>query len=224
MLTLFTAKSGKLRVLAKGARRPSSRLVGHTEPFSIITGQINLQSKIPILSQVTVEHTISGLEDDPQLVQKLSLVAEIIDKALEEGIASEAAYAVFIEGMLRLRSQYQPMLFLGLVVRLLGLLGYAPEISHCVVCKLRLEAGGKFGWNHNAGGIVADNCLIVSGIKTEPITNETLKALRFLQRQPLTMMERLQAPEAVATHIHDLVIDYTRYVLEQPLISAKVVY
>jgi DNA repair protein RecO (recombination protein O) len=224
MLTLYTQRHGKLRVLAKGARRSSSRLVGHTEPFSVIQGQINTHSKIPLLSQVTIEYSIAGLAEDPVLIQRISLLAEVVDKSFEEGEANEAIYALLVEGTLRLRHNYQPMLFIGLLLRLLGLLGYAPEITTCVVCKTRLEAGGRYGWNHGAGGVVANDCLKNPEFKNEPVASESLKALRFLQRQPIAGMERLQTPPEVVDQLHDLVINYARFVLERPIVSANVTY
>jgi DNA repair protein RecO (recombination protein O) len=221
LLTLLTRNNGKLRVIAKGARKTTSRLVGHIELFSIISGQINLQPTIPILSQVNVEHSIIGLAEDATALQRISLLSEVVDRAMEEGVIHEDIYRVLAEGSLRLRQQDQPLLFMGILMRLLGQLGYAPELSLCVVCKIRLEAGGRFAWDHSAGGVVTDNCITGT---MQQITGESLKALRFLQRQPITEMSRLVGEGEVVDQLHNVLIHYARYVLEQPLMSATVSY
>jgi len=224
MLTIFTLGHGKLRVLAKGARRSSSRLVGHTEPFSLINGQINTQSKIPILSQVTVDHSVLGLAEDLVAIQRISILAEIIDKSFEEGEVSQPVYRVLCEGSLRLRSTANPLLFVGVLVRLLSLMGYAPEITYCVTCKTKLQAGSQYGWSSEAGGVIADACLKESGVQTQMIESDLLKALRFLQRQPLATMARIQTSPELAEKLYALLLGYTRYVLEQPLVTSVVMY
>jgi DNA repair protein RecO (recombination protein O) len=221
LLTLLTREHGKLKVLAKGARKPTSRLVGHTELFSVIAGQLNFQSKIPILSQVDVVHSTVGLAEDGLALQRISLLAEIVDKATEEGQVNLAMYELLVEGSLRMRQEYQSTLFIGLLIRLLGLLGYAPEVTHCVTCKTRLTPEDRYGWDHEAGGVIANECLRAT---TKPLDQDTLKAIRHLQRQPVRDMGRLQTPSAIVDELYDLLINYVRYVLEQPLLSVSISY
>lgn len=224
LLTLLTARNGKLRVIAKGARKPTSRLVGHIELFSLISGAINFRSSIPIISQVSLEQSTDGLAEDPVVLQRLSLLAEITDKALEEELPMEAVYDLLQEGFTQLRTQYEPMLFIGIVIRLLGLLGYAPELHECVHCKIRLTPEDRFAWDHASGGVIANACLDQPRVQSQPLTFESLKALRFLQKQPLGEMGKLQASEEVSLQLVELLVQYVRYVLEKPLVSATIFY
>lgn len=225
MLTVLTENHGKLRVLAKGARRPSSRLVGHTELFSVIYGQINLRSRIPILSQVTVEHSVRGLAEDAATLQRIAVLAETTDKALEEGEAHETIFRLLVDGSLGLRdTDMRPALFVGLLIRLLGLLGYAPDMGSCVVCRQALRSGGEYGFHYELGGIVADGCLHGVVMEIPRFTTEELKALRFLQRQPIAAMGRLEAPSVMIDRLSTILIEYAHYVLEQPILAARPIF
>jgi DNA repair protein RecO (recombination protein O) len=52
ILTLYTREQGKLRAVAKGARKIRSRKAGHLEPFTHITLQLAKSRDIPIVTQV----------------------------------------------------------------------------------------------------------------------------------------------------------------------------
>lgn len=224
LVTLLAKEHGKIRVVAKGARKVSSRLVGHIEPFSIINGMITLKPSLPILSQVTLEHSTAGLAEDGLLLQQLSLLAEIVDKGLEEGAVSEPVYHLIVDGSLRMRAHPELALFIGLIIRLLGLLGYAPQVSHCVRCGERLASTDSFGWSHSAGGIVVNQCISASDGAILRSGENGIKALRFLQQQPLSQMERLRLPRAVVDELQDTITCYARYVLETPLMAATTSY
>lgn len=221
LLTLLTENHGKIKAVAKGIRRPSSRSVGHAELFSILSAQINIRSKIPIVSQIVVENSIAGLAEDPFLLSRISLLAEIVDKALEEGEVHEAVFGALTNGMTMLRQGYKSAVFIGVLVRLLGLLGYAPELTHCTVCREKLVADDKYGFNHDLGGVVAGDCIGQTPVLSETLSGDQLKALRYVQRQPLDGMALLQIPESVNGELDRLLLDYVHYVLERPILSAR---
>lgn len=221
LVTLLAKEQGKLRVLAKGARKVSSRLVGHIEPFSIINGMIALKPSIPILSQVTLEHATEGVAEDRHVLQQLSLLAEIVDKGLEEGMVNESIYHLMVEGSLRVRISPASMLSLGIMMRLLGLLGYAPQISRCARCNERLTSEASFGWSHDIGGIVMNQCISLTRATVLQSGENGIKALRFLQQHSLSDIERLRLPKSIGEELHQIVTSYARYMLESPLLASS---
>lgn len=220
LLTLLTAEHGKLRVVAKGARRPTSRLVGYTELFSVIDGRIDTRTSIPILSQVVLDRSIAGIAEHALTLERFSLLAEVVDKAVEEDTPLGGIYDLLYEGMGRLQESYRPLVFSGVLLRLLGLLGYAPEVTSCVLCKVKLQASDTYAWDHTAGGIVAHQCATGS-LTVQPLSEEVVRSLRYLQRSPLTAMERVATDDATVRLLHELLVNYTRHVLEKPLITAR---
>lgn len=221
LVTLLAKEQGKLRAIAKGARKVSSRLVGHIEPFSVISGMIALKPSISILSQVTLEHSTEGVAEDHDILQKLSLLAEIVDKGLEEGMINQAVYHLMVEGSLRIRSKPNTLLSLGMMMRLLGLLGYAPQITHCARCNERFKAGASFGWSHEVGGVVMNQCVLLSRAQTFQSGEDGVKVLRFLQQHALSDIERLKLSPTIGNELNYLMTNYARYMLESPLLAAQ---
>src|SRR5205823_396648 len=68
VLVLFTRDRGKLSAIAKGARRPLSRLGGGCEPFIQSTVQLAVGQNLDVLTQCRVERSFPGLRRDLEKV------------------------------------------------------------------------------------------------------------------------------------------------------------
>ena len=64
IITLYTREQGKLRALAKGARKMRSRKAGHLEPFTHITAQLAAAHDMPIITQVETVDAYLPMRDD----------------------------------------------------------------------------------------------------------------------------------------------------------------
>ena len=86
LLTLFTRERGKLRALAKGARKARSRKAGHLEPFTHVRLQLAKGRDLPIVTQAETVDAYIPLRDD--LVKTGRLEAkEFLLQARQEGEA-----------------------------------------------------------------------------------------------------------------------------------------
>src|SRR6478609_8007714 len=63
VLTLITPGIGKLKAIAKGVRRPTSRLGGSLEPFAELTVALARGRTFDVVTQVSVGHAWLNLRD-----------------------------------------------------------------------------------------------------------------------------------------------------------------
>ncbi|OGO39027.1 MAG: DNA repair protein RecO, partial [Chloroflexi bacterium RBG_16_56_8] len=63
-LTLYTRQQGKLRALAKGARKVTSRKAGHLEPFTHVALQLAKGRDLPIITQAETIQSHLPLRND----------------------------------------------------------------------------------------------------------------------------------------------------------------
>src|ERR671934_2709485 len=63
IVTLYTRYFGKLRAIAKGARRPTSRLAGHVEPLAHATFQLAKGRELDVITQAETRETYRGLRE-----------------------------------------------------------------------------------------------------------------------------------------------------------------
>ena len=80
MVTLYTREQGKLRAIAKGARKIRSRKAGHLEPFTHITLQLAKSRDIPIVTQVETIDSYLPLREDLLRTGYASYVMELLDR------------------------------------------------------------------------------------------------------------------------------------------------
>src|SRR5215212_8873914 len=83
VLTLITPM-GKRRVVAKGARKTTSRLAGHIELFTHTSLLLAIGRNLDIITQSTIQHSFDSMRADLRRISAAYYVAELIDRLTEE--------------------------------------------------------------------------------------------------------------------------------------------
>ncbi len=159
VLTLITPAGGKLKVIAKGIRKPTSRLGGSLEPFAELTVALARGRTFDIVTQVSVGHAWLRLRDDLESTATAWYLAELADRSLEERHAAEPLYSLLRRAYELLDAGMAP----GRVARwyemhLLDELGVRPEVDRCVECDRMLEADERYRWVPPLGGVICGSC------------------------------------------------------------------
>ena len=92
VLTLITPGDGKLKAIAKGVRRPTSRLGGSVEPFAELRVQLAHGRTFEVVTQVSVGHAWLRLRDSLEPAATAWYLAELADRSLEERHPAEPLY------------------------------------------------------------------------------------------------------------------------------------
>ena len=85
MVTLFTRERGKIRAIAKGARRVPSSLGGRVEPFTYGNYFIVALRSIDIISQVEVVESFQRLRDDARRLPSALYILRLVKEGVAEG-------------------------------------------------------------------------------------------------------------------------------------------
>jgi DNA repair protein RecO (recombination protein O) len=102
ILTLFTPRQGKLRAIAKGARRTTSRLAGHVEPFTRSQLQLATGRELATVTQGEVRESFPHLRDALWHATTAYYLAELLDKFTEDHSEHRDLYALLIDTLRRL--------------------------------------------------------------------------------------------------------------------------
>ena len=94
VLTLITPAGGKLKAIAKGIRRPTSRIGGSLEPFAELNVALARGRTFDVVTQVSVGHAWLRLRDDLESAATAWYLAELADRSLEERHAAEPLYTL----------------------------------------------------------------------------------------------------------------------------------
>ena len=217
VLTLITPH-GKRRVVAKGARKTTSRLAGHIELFTHATLLLAVGRNLDIVTQSVILHGFEALRGDLKRIGAAYYAAELIDRLIEEDDENRPAFDLLVDTLQALDSTRSPDLVLRFYeLRLLGYLGYRPHLYHCAVCQEVLtEETNRF--SPDAGGALCPRCAKADRAAL-PISLSAFKLLRFLQAQPLDAIERLNISSVTRQEAEQLLRAYLRRILERDLKS-----
>jgi DNA repair protein RecO (recombination protein O) len=215
VLTLITPSGGKLKAIAKGIRRPTSRLGGSLEPFAELTVALARGRTFDVVTQVSVGHAWLKLRDDLESAATAWYLAELADRSLEERHAAEPLYALLRRAYELLDAGMAP----GRVARwfemhLLDELGVRPEVDRCVECDRVLESDERFRWVPPVGGIVCERCPGPPHGRAG-ITLEALKLLKAYQRLDIEALAGLRLSPAVESDVEAALREFVRQALER---------
>ena len=221
ILTLFTPQYGKLRVIAKGARKARSRLGPHLEIFTRC--QLNL-SRGRDLDVVTSAETLDAyppLRDDLDVLGHASHMVELVARLTEDRQEQERVYDL-LRGSLRLLADgVDPFAVTRhFEFMLLVALGYRPELYRCLESGEPLEPTTNL-FSANRGGMLSVACRGADP-RAVPVSINTQKYLRELDRNGLGNIIRLQVPAETRHEIEALLGGYLRHLTERDLNSLEV--
>lgn len=206
IITIFTAERGKLRIVAKGTRRPSSKMAGHLEPFCATRLLVARARNLDIISQAeTIEH-FSALRASETAIATAGYLAELIDALMPEDQAHESVYELTYAALRLLSEDHDPRLVTHIFeMGLLRQLGYRPELVTCVMCGAEiLPVPNGFALD---GGVICPNCLRVRPDAVTLSVN-ALKLLRAIDRGDIERLFTLRVPNTIWREVGDVLNAY----------------
>jgi DNA repair protein RecO (recombination protein O) len=215
VLTLITPGYGKLKAIAKGIRRPSSRLGGSLEPFAELNVALARGRTFDVVTEVRVGHAWLALRDRLESAATAWYLAELADRSLEERHAAEPLYALLRRAYELLDAGMAP----GRVARwyemhLADELGQRPEVDRCVECDRMMEATETFRWVPPLGGVVCSRCPGPPTDRTS-LSLDALKLLKAYQRLDIEAIASLRVAAAVEREVEAAMRDFMRVALER---------
>lgn len=219
LLTLYTRQRGKLRVVAKGARRIRSRKAGHLEPFTRLTLQLARSRALPIVTQAETLEAYLPLRDDLLRTAAASTVVEMLDRfTYEDESEHPAIYRLLAETLGRVAVLPDPWMALRYYeIHLLDLLGYRPQLVTCANCGGEIHAVDQY-FSLGQGGVLCPRC--GAGLPgSRPVTMQALKILRHVQRSSYSEAQRANPQPEVRLEVGALLQSYITYLLERELNS-----
>ncbi len=232
LLTLLTPNLGKVRAVAKGARKPSSRKSGHVELFSHSTLLLAKGRELDIITQAETVEAFISLRGNLERLGYAYYLGELVDRFSEEGNENTALFDLLLHALRWLQDESIPADLLArfFELRLLQNVGYRPQLFHCVNCGVPIEPMENL-FSAEAGGIVDPICretqrdkIAQLGWDLRPISLNALKVLRFLQTREFETVRSLKLNPVVLTEVESLMHHYISHHLERKLKSVDFLY
>jgi DNA repair protein RecO (recombination protein O) len=176
ILTLLSRRHGKVRAVAKGVRRTSSKFGARLEPFMVADVQLYKGRTLDIVQQAeSLGSYGADIATDYERYTAASAMSETADR-LNESEATPQQYLLLVGGLRSLaRGDHAPRSVLdSYLLRVMSLSGWAPSLLECARC----GAPGPHDWFvAQLGGIVCSACAPTGSPRVAPETGDLLRAL-----------------------------------------------
>jgi DNA repair protein RecO (recombination protein O) len=220
LLVIFSRKLGRISCIAKGSRKPSSKLSGHIEVFMRSSFLVSRGRNLHIITQVDTIEAYDDMRKDLKGIGLGSYAVELVDAFTYEEGSNLKLYNLLLATLESLNQGDNPAIVVHYYeLHLLDLVGFRPELFNCVECGEKIVDQNQF-LSGELGGVICPNC--ITGIKrgsVRPISAKTLKYLRHFQRSSLQSLLGLDILQEVIENLEKSIRYYLTHTLEGNLNS-----
>lgn len=213
IVTLLSRRHGKIRAVAKGVRRTSSKFGSRLEPFMVVDAQLYEGRSLDIVNQAESLATYGA--DIVLHYDRFTAANAMVEAAdrLGDSEATAQQYLLLVGGLRALaRGEHGSRAILdSYLLRAMSLSGWAPGLEHCARCA---QEGPHQTFVAQLGGMVCDNCAPVGSARVPAGTTSMLDALI---RGDWTAIE--SAAPNDQTRASGLIAAYTQWHLERSIRS-----
>ncbi len=218
LVTMHTRDQGKVRAVAKGARRSTSKLVGHLEPLTVVRMSMVHGRNMDIIAQAEVVEGFATLKENLTAVTKGLYLAELVDGFGAEASANPALFQLMIDSLRAVEADPEsdmPLRFFEF--HLLQVSGLMPELYHCVECRQELEPDAH-RFSPNVGGTLCLDCN-PDDAHLRPLSLRALKVLRLFERSTIAESCKLTVDSTLAGELKSLLSPTVAYSLGKEIRS-----
>jgi len=161
IFTVFSKEFGKISILGKSIRMAKSKLRGNMSIFSLLDLEFIQGKSLKTLVDAELLENYQNIKQNPNVLLTLSNIVDVFDK-LVYGTEKELRLWFLFKEVFDVLNNID-IDFAGFYVchwfywRLFAILGYCPELYHCLSCNKKLQISGSYFASR--GGIICSDCL-----------------------------------------------------------------
>jgi DNA repair protein RecO (recombination protein O) len=219
ILTLLTREHGKLAAIAKGARKSRTRMGSSLDLFGRSRMMLAKGANLDVVAQVERRGDVRHISGDLERTAYSCLVAEVVDKVLEDRHPVDDVFELVVETLGRLNSpdRLARADAAWFVMRMLDLLGYTPQLHSCASCGSALpEAAAWF--SPLLGGVLCHTCA-GRNQSGSALSVNGLKILRLMAAGEADLYDRLRVTPELLAEIEQALEAQMEYHLDRRLKS-----
>ncbi len=221
LLTFYTRYFGKVKAIAKGARRNKSPFGSSLELFThlhlIFYERENRD--LQIVSQSATEEPFQEMREDLKRLSYGCYLGELVDKGVRGKEESQDLFKLLLGAFHLFKNGYDLELTTRFFeLRFLELLGYKPHLHRCVSCQRKIVdsfySPGQLRLSHSLGGSLCPNCHLKDREAT-PLSPPALSLMRYLQNTDLSKLNRLKVSLQLRQELKSVLYSYLLFRLEK---------
>ncbi len=179
IVTLYTREWGKIGVMARGAKKPSSRLAAVTQPFTYGYFLVQRSSGLGSLQQGEMISSMRSIREDIFLTAYASYIVDLTDKGTDDRKPNPYLFELVYQSLNLVNEGFDAEIIVNIFeMKMLNTLGLYPVLNQCAVCS---STDGHFSFSIREGGLICHRCLEKDPYhyKISPATVKLLRLFYF---------------------------------------------
>jgi DNA repair protein RecO (recombination protein O) len=218
IVTVMTQGSGKVRAVAKGIRKTTSRFGARLEPFTHASLMVYRgRGSLDTVSQAEIVSPFMAIRSDLGLFAAGETMLEAVDKVAEEHERNVRLFMLLLSGLRALdaRPADPTSVAESFLLKLLSLSGFHPSLHACAVC-------GRPGPERFASGQGGAVCAEDADLDAGPASREALEHLGRLGASGMLEAGEVSADIHVRREARGLLFGFAEYHLERRMKSLPI--
>jgi DNA repair protein RecO (recombination protein O) len=218
LVTLFTRLEGKVKGVARAAKKSKRRFGGALEPLTYVRAvydERERQELVRLDSCEVIESPMSG-EVTFARATALAHVAELLDQLMPDREASDAVFRLALAVIAELRGSalWMPVTYFELWMT--RLMGFLPEFAECAVCGRSLN-GTRAYWHALADGLV---CADDKRIASSEMSPESRKIAAQMLKSRASEFAGIEWPKVLGADLRKFLVQILERHIEKKLVTA----
>ena len=218
LVTLFTRLEGKVKGVARAAKKSRRRFGGALEPLTYVRVHYEDRERQELARLDSCEVLESPLAREVSYPRAAALghVAELLDELLPDREANDAVFRLTLAVLAALQGSeiWLPVTYFELWMT--RLVGFLPELSECIVCGRGLNGSRAF-YHVLADGLM---CVDDKRLASSELSSESRMLAAQMFRTPVEGLDLHDWPKAKAADLRKFLIQILERHLERKLVTA----
>ena len=157
IVTLYTREWGKVGVMARGAKKPNSRLAAVTQLFTYGYFLVQKSSGLGGLQQGEIISSMRSIREDNILTAYASYIVDLTDKSIDDRKPNPFLFELVYQTLNLINEGYDAEIIVNIFeMKMLNTLGLYPVLNQCSICG---HTEGHFSFSIREGGLICHRCL-----------------------------------------------------------------
>jgi DNA repair protein RecO (recombination protein O) len=222
LVIFYTEKLGKVTLIARGTKKPKSKLTGHIEPLNLVNLMIIPGKGYDYAAGISSVNSFLDLKEDLNNLHFAFSGVYWFFKLISESETDERLFKLLNNYLINLNQVSKPnfrkeegeLFYAVFCFRMLAIIGYEPQIKTCLSCGQEIKPDSYF-FDLQSGGLICSNCFLTKEISHKDgflkISSTSIRFLRFIFDNKVFLGKKVKIDKKTGREIALLAEKYLQY-------------
>ncbi|PKN77413.1 MAG: DNA repair protein RecO [Deltaproteobacteria bacterium HGW-Deltaproteobacteria-10] len=224
IVTFYSNDFGKLKGIAKGAKRSKKRFANVFEPFSLTNIIFTRKSRdmLAFIESCEIIDHYDAIRRNLEKTLIASYFIDLTDHFSPEGKKNDKIFELLQTFLTLLGSEKASAAVVRFFeMRILKLAGFAPALDHCIRCKTPVTNGGAYYFYAAEGGIKCTECAQPQRYD-QSISAGTVRTLLLGKDMDIDKIKLIALSDSLARESRNILVGFISHVLSHEVKSLRV--